>query len=86
MYSAMHLLKVMHINIGWVGSQFIFTVQIIDKHMIVLEEAKSQYNKMKKMMDELRASEVLVCSFSHRNQLGAFSLQSLFFRLMLTLN
>ncbi|KAL9323456.1 hypothetical protein ACSQ67_008313 [Phaseolus vulgaris] len=34
------------------------TQEIIDKHMIVLEEAKSQYNKMKKMMDELRASEV----------------------------
>jgi len=31
--------------------------------MIVLEEAKSEYNKMKKRMDEIRASEVLVCSF-----------------------
>lgn len=40
---------------------FIFTLQLIDKHMIVLEEAKSEYNKMKKTMDELRASEVLVC-------------------------
>lgn len=40
---------------------FIFTLQLIDKHMIVLEEAKSEYNKMKKAMDELRTSEVLVC-------------------------
>lgn len=40
-----------------------FTLQLIDKHMIVLEEAKSEYNKMKKAMDELRASEVLVCLF-----------------------
>ncbi|TKY50255.1 Structural maintenance of chromosomes protein 4 [Spatholobus suberectus] len=34
------------------------TQEMIDKHMIVLEEAKSEYNKMKKAMDELRASEV----------------------------
>ncbi|WVZ15351.1 hypothetical protein V8G54_012917 [Vigna mungo] len=34
------------------------TQEIIDKHTIVLEEAKSKYNKMKKKMDELRASEV----------------------------
>ncbi|XP_047162412.1 structural maintenance of chromosomes protein 4 [Vigna umbellata] len=34
------------------------TQEIIDKHMTVLEEAQSKYNKMKKKMDELRASEV----------------------------
>ncbi|QCD92601.1 structural maintenance of chromosomes protein 4 [Vigna unguiculata] len=34
------------------------TQEIIDKHMIVLEQAKSEYNQMKKRMDELRASEV----------------------------
>ncbi|CAJ1946988.1 unnamed protein product [Sphenostylis stenocarpa] len=34
------------------------TQEMIDKHMIVLEQAKSEYNQMKKMMDELRASEV----------------------------
>ncbi|XP_027358682.1 structural maintenance of chromosomes protein 4 isoform X2 [Abrus precatorius] len=34
------------------------TQEMIDKHMIVLEEAKSEYNKMKKTVDELRASEV----------------------------
>ncbi|KAH1192645.1 Structural maintenance of chromosomes protein 4 [Glycine max] len=34
------------------------TQELIDKHTIVLEKAKSDYNKMKKVMDELRASEV----------------------------
>ncbi|XP_020239065.1 structural maintenance of chromosomes protein 4 [Cajanus cajan] len=34
------------------------TQEMIEKHMIVSEEAKSEYNKMKKAMDELRASEV----------------------------
>lgn len=47
---------------------------MIDKHMIVLEEAKSVYNKMKKTVDELRASEVLVCLFFRLIKLAVFSL------------
>jgi hypothetical protein len=33
---------------------------MIDKHRDVLEEATSEHDKMKKAVDELRASEVLV--------------------------
>lgn len=37
---------------------------MIDNHRDVLEEAKSEHDKMKKAVDEMRASEVLVgCSF-----------------------
>lgn len=37
---------------------------MIDKHRDVLEEAKSEYDKMKKAVDELRTSEVLLkCYF-----------------------
>lgn len=36
------------------------TVQMIDKHRDVLEEAKSEHDKMKKVVEELRASEVLL--------------------------
>lgn len=37
---------------------------MIDKHTIVLEEAKSEYDKVKKTVDELRASEVLLLGVS----------------------
>lgn len=33
---------------------------MIDKHRDVLEEAKSEHDKMKKVVEELRASEVLL--------------------------
>ncbi|XP_074578322.1 structural maintenance of chromosomes protein 4 isoform X2 [Curcuma longa] len=32
--------------------------ELIDKHKVVLEETKNEYNKLKKTMDELRAAEV----------------------------
>lgn len=61
---------------------------MIDKHRDVLEEAKSEYHKMKKAVDELRASEVLfLCiSFTYDLILGVYLSQSLFCRLMLTSN
>ncbi|XP_042418803.1 structural maintenance of chromosomes protein 4-like [Zingiber officinale] len=34
------------------------TQELIDKHKVVLEETKNEYNKLKKTMDELRAAEV----------------------------
>lgn len=53
---------------------------MIDKHRDVLEEAKSEYHKMKKAVDELRASEVLfLCvSFTYDLILGVYSSQSFF--------
>lgn len=34
----------------------------MDQHKNVLDEAKSEYEKLKKAVDELRASEVVSCS------------------------
>lgn len=36
-------------------------MQLIDQHKDVLDKAKSDYEKLKKTVDELRASEVLLC-------------------------
>lgn len=33
----------------------------MDEHKDVLDEAKSEYEKLKKAVDELRASEVVPC-------------------------
>lgn len=55
-------------------------MQIIDKHTIVLEEAKSKYNTMKKKTDELRASEVLVCSFFTLQQTWSFLITVIIFQ------
>lgn len=37
---------------------FIIFVQLIDQHKDVLDKAKSDYEEMKKTVDELRAYEV----------------------------
>lgn len=48
---------------------------MFDKHRDVLEEAKAEHDKMKKTVDELRASEVLLlCSFSRFLKVRVFSL------------
>lgn len=36
-------------------------MQLIDQHKDVLDKAKSDYEKLKKTVDELRAAEVLLC-------------------------
>lgn len=39
----------------------VLILQLIDQHKDVLDKAKSDYEKLKKTVDELRASEVLLC-------------------------
>jgi len=40
------------------------SLQLIDNHKVVLDETKTDYNKLKKTMDELRASEVVISNFA----------------------
>lgn len=46
-------------NVSYCYIILIYPVQLIDKHRDVLDKAKSDYNKMKRTVDDLRASEVL---------------------------
>lgn len=41
----------------------ILMMQLIDQHKDVLDEAKSDHEKLKKTVDELRASEVCTARF-----------------------
>lgn len=41
-----------------IEQSFLFVVQLIDEHKDVLTEAKSNYEKLKKSVDELKASRV----------------------------
>lgn len=63
---------------------------MIDKHRVVLEESKSEYDKVKKSVDKLRATEVLLLwvflSQFHATLLFAISQTVGHSRLMLILN
>lgn len=41
----------------------VLIIQLIDQHKDVLDKAKSDYEKLKKTVDELRASEVCAARF-----------------------
>lgn len=41
-----------------------FFLQLIDKHKVVLDETRAEYNKLNKTMEELRASEVFRTNFA----------------------
>lgn len=48
------------LSINWQNFP-VLIMQLIDQHKDVLDKAKCDYEKLKKTVDELRASEVLLC-------------------------